>query len=97
MAYSRTLRGGVIGNKNMVKFTQRFEMHKEVIRAVYLPKKLHLTIFYDENFDEVEVKRIVLEEIDISNLQNSVETLSFYAEIKERGSILPNTKGIGYS
>ncbi|MFA5790622.1 MAG: hypothetical protein WC976_06150 [Caldisericia bacterium] len=70
----------------MVKFTQRFERHKEVIKAVYLPKKLHLTIFYDENLDEVEVKRIVLKEIDIPNLQNSVETLSFYAETKERGT-----------
>jgi len=69
----------------MVKFTQRFERHKEVIKAVYLPNKLHLTIFYDENFDEAEVKRIVLKEIDMANLQNSVETLSFYGETKEGG------------
>jgi len=67
---------------NMVKFTQRFERHKEVIKAVYLPKKLHLTIFYDESFDEGEVKRIVMKEIDRANLQNSVETLSFYGETK---------------
>jgi hypothetical protein len=69
----------------MVKFTQRFERHKEVIKAVYIPKKLHLTIFYDENFDEGEVKRIVLKEIGKSNLQESVETLSFYAESKKGG------------
>lgn len=66
----------------MVRFTQRFGVHKEVIKAVYIPKKLHLTIFYDKNFIEAEVKRIILKEIDNSNLQKSVETLSFYAETK---------------
>lgn len=65
----------------MVKFTQRFERHKEVIKAVYLPRKLHLTIFYDENFDEDVVGRIALKEIDIANLQRSVDTISFYPEI----------------
>ena len=66
----------------MAKFTKRFERYKQVIKAVYIPKKLHLTIFYDENFDERDVKRIVLKEIDKSNLQRSVETLSFYPETK---------------
>ena len=68
----------------MVKFTQRFEKHKEIIKAVYIPNKLHLTIFYDKNFDKLKVKRIVLKEIDISNLQNSVETLSFYGEKRKK-------------
>lgn len=71
----------------MVKFTKRFERHKEVIKAVYLPKKLHLTIFYDDNFDEDEVKRIVLKEIENSNLKRSVETLSFYSETKQKGGL----------
>ena len=64
----------------MVKFTQRFEKHKEVIRAIYIPQKLHLTIFYDESFDKRDVKRITVSEIDRANLRNSVETLSFYPE-----------------
>lgn len=69
----------------MVKFTRRFERHKEIIKAVYLPKKLHLTIFYDEDTDEDFVKRIVLKEIDKSNLDRSVETLSLYPETKQKG------------
>jgi hypothetical protein len=67
----------------MVKFTERFEKHKEIIKAVYIPNKLHLTIFYDEKkSNEKEAKRIVLREIEDSNLHNSVETLSFYPDLR---------------
>lgn len=66
----------------MIKFTQRFEKHEEVIKAIYIPQKLHLTIFYDESFDKGDVKRITVNEIDRANLRNSVETLSFYPETK---------------
>lgn len=64
----------------MVKFTKRFERHKEIIKAIYIPRKLHLTIFYDKNFNKDEIKRIVLKELDDSKLQNSVDTLSFYVD-----------------
>ena len=80
---SKTMVGGIKKLRmKRVKFTQRFERHKEVIKAVYIPTKLHLTIFYDESFDEKDVKRVVLKEIDRSNLQNSVESLSFYPEMR---------------
>ena len=69
----------------MVKFTKRFEKIAGVIKAVYVPIKLHLTIFYDVFFEEEEIRRKVLIELRESNLENSVETFSFYPEeVKQR-------------
>ncbi len=66
-----------------MQFVNRFEKHEEVIKAIYIPKNLHLTIFYDETYKEEDVKRIILIEIDKANLKKSVETCSFYSEEKE--------------
>ncbi len=64
----------------MVKFVKRFEKIKGVRKAVYLPKTLHLTIFYKKRFKRKNIKVRVLAELDKSNLKNSVETLSLYEE-----------------
>lgn len=64
----------------MVKFTKRFEKLKGVKKAIYLPNKLHLTIFYDEKYSSEDIKRRVISELRKSNLEKSVETLSFYEE-----------------
>ena len=66
-----------------MQFVDRFEKHEEIIKAVYIPKNLHLTIFYDEAKKEEDVKRIILMEIDKANLKESVETCSFYPDEKE--------------
>lgn len=63
-----------------MKFTQRFENLELVEKAYYFPKKLHLTIFYKEGFTEKEVKRRVRNEIQNSNFEASVETISFYLD-----------------
>lgn len=64
----------------MVKFTDRFEKHKEIIKAIYIPKNLHLTIFHDERFSKDKIRGIVWSELVNSNLMNSVDTLSIYPE-----------------
>jgi len=64
----------------MVKFIKRFEKIKGVKKAVYIPRKLHLTIFYKKRYKRDNIKRKVLAELRNSNLENSVETMSFYRE-----------------
>ena len=64
----------------MVKFTKRFEKIKGVVKVVYLPRTLHLTIFYKRRFKRKNIKKKVLVELEKSNLKRSVETLSFYEE-----------------
>jgi len=64
----------------MVKFTKRFERIPGVKKAVYIPNDLHLSIFYDKKIKEDIIKAKVIREIDKSNLERSVETLSFYGE-----------------
>lgn len=63
-----------------MKFISRFEKIKGVKKAVYIPSKLHLTIFYKEGFSEEEIKEKVIGKIRDSNFENSVETISFYEE-----------------
>ena len=63
-----------------MKFIERFEKLAGIIKAYYLPNKLHLTIFYDESVQEEIIKKRVLKEIDFSAFNRSVETLSFYPE-----------------
>jgi len=70
----------LLRGKIMVKFVDRFEKHKEITKAIYIPKKLHLTVFHDEKYTDNVAKRIVLRELNDSNLRNSVETLSVYSE-----------------
>ena len=64
----------------MVKFIERFEKLAGVIKAYYLPNKLHLTVFYNESVSKQLIKKMVLKEIDFSAFNRSVETLSFYPE-----------------
>ena len=66
------------------KFIKRFEKLTGVIKAYYLPNKLHLTIFYNELVSKQLIKKIVLKEIEFSAFNNSVETLSFYPEITRK-------------
>lgn len=63
-----------------MKFIERFEKLEGVIKAVFLPNKLHLTVFYDESVSEKIIKQRVLKEIDFSAFSKSVETASFYPE-----------------
>ena len=64
----------------MAKFIERFEKISCVKRAVYLPNKLHLTIFHKDRCSRKDVQRKVFSEILKSNLDKSVETLSIYGE-----------------
>jgi len=64
----------------MVKFVKRFERIRGVKKAVYVPSKLHLTIFYDDKYKRADIKRKVLIELKKSNLERSVDTISFYEE-----------------
>ena len=64
----------------MVKFTERFEKIPNVKKAVYLPNKLHLTIFYKEGADLDLVKARVHSASQDFNFGQSIETVSFYPE-----------------
>ena len=62
------------------QFIERFEKIKGVEKAIYIPNKLHLTIFYKKDTDEQNIKRMVLSELNKSNLNKSVESMSYYEE-----------------
>ena len=64
----------------MVKFTERFESIDGVKKAIYIPNKLHLTIFFNSIFNVGSIKKMILDELDKSNLRGSVETMSFYED-----------------
>jgi len=82
----RMLLGFYKNAKAKPKFTDRFEKHKQILKAVYIPKKQHLSIFYDEKVAKLDVQYIVMTELDASDLQNSVETVSFYPEQRKHAS-----------
>lgn len=63
-----------------MRFTKRFEKLDGITKTVFLPNRLHLTIFYDALQSADLIKRKVLKEIDFSGFNRSVETLSFYPE-----------------
>lgn len=63
-----------------MKFINRFEKLDGITKAYFLPNRLHLTVFYDENQKKESIKAKVLSEIYFAGLERSVETLSLYAE-----------------
>ncbi|MCK5019072.1 MAG: hypothetical protein KAS32_18575 [Candidatus Peribacteraceae bacterium] len=63
-----------------VKFVDRFNRINGVVKAIYILKNLHLTIFYKEGLDRQTIRDRVMRVLYDSNLEQSVETISLYEE-----------------